>query len=1099
MAMQLMQCRNVVSGVLVAVMGMAAAESYHVLALGDLTITGDAKEWGQALESQLTISDRMWQPAVRCPVDAYLGPELGPEDRWSIPQSRLRLAVRLKDATVVEGFVDLVTPAGDLREFPFKLDPATAKPADEAAFARVRQAHFARLAYNHLPGTAWFRHLAGDSDAARQLRNFLPQPVFADSFAVFSGGRAIAENLALDRELILPPTKDAGSVNVADIQGVTVRPIDWTGKLPAGKEVAEDALAAAIPVDQHALFVPSVAAFYELIRVVENEGLAAIQGFTVRSPFRTLIARYRSQMGLDLPEAVARLLPIKRIAVTGGDPFFPTGTDVAVLFETGDAAGLHAALLTTARLQALAKGAKETNLSGEGFTGTGFATPDRAFSAYILRAGDLVAVTNSPAQVTRLMAVKNGAAKALGGTDEFRFFRHRYPLAEPETGFVFLSDETIRRWAGPVVRIGASRRTRATAALMELTARLTEGQPPGDDHQALLGQVESRGDRVWSANFGTLGFLTPVAESGITTATDQEKAAYEQWRRGYEGGWAQVFDPIAVRLDLSGDHRGLDLTVLPLTMGSDYDEMAEIAGKAKLSPQARAVPAEARLFFSMAVDRDSKLFRDFDVELVNMLPSLKVNPLGWMGESVTLWLEDGMDLAMAGNWSEGLDLLPLLPLGLRVESTNSLKLALFLTGVKSSINSSAPDLVTWENLRHGDQGYVRVQGDERDFMGVSIFYAPMKSALLVALDEEVLKRAIDRELAGLPAGLADQLPPARHLLAEAAPAALQALTELFDSQTLTRRFQEESWKALPVLNEWHRRHPDADPVKLERSRFASEVDCPGGKGYRWNAQAMTMESVAYGHPAAPREDAGLPAILTKFANLRTGLEFEDGGLRARGSMGPLGPRVPAVPRPPGELLAKAVDLVVTDPERRLVYDSIQPDGSKKPLTMRVRVVPNGELEVFGVEMKKEDQTCTQIFRLDGEFRALSVGDPLSSFRFEKGVLQLPAELRAGAVHQDTARGTWEQDGKVQDCVVRTRIRVIGKEKVEVPAGVFEDCVRIETLTRYFAKGLVDGAAPVTHWYHPKVGLVKSDARTSEGAFSWVLVADQRVEEEDEEE
>jgi hypothetical protein len=192
-------------------------------------------------------------------------------------------------------------------------------------------------------------------------------------------------------------------------------------------------------------------------------------------------------------------------------------------------------------------------------------------------------------------------------------------------------------------------------------------------------------------------------------------------------------------------------------------------------------------------------------------------------------------------------------------------------------------------------------------------------------------------------------------------------------------------------------------------------------------------------------------------------------------------------------LAAARDLVVTDPARRLVYDSISPDGSRKPLTLQVRVVPNGELEVFGVERKEDDRAWTQVYRLDGELRALSVGAPLSNFRFEKGALQLPSELRAGAVHQDTAHGKWIQDGKEQECLVRTLIRVIGREKVEVPAGVFEDCVRVETLTRYVAQGLVDRAVPVTQWLHPKVGLVRSEARAGGGVFSWVLVADQRVE------
>jgi hypothetical protein len=59
---------------------------------------------------------------------------------------------------------------------------------------------------------------------------------------------------------------------------------------------------------------------------------------------------------------------------------------------------------------------------------------------------------------------------------------------------VFLSDETIRRWSRPVTRIDASRRARAGAAQL------------GDDFMSLLGKVEKAGERVMSANFGTLGF-----------------------------------------------------------------------------------------------------------------------------------------------------------------------------------------------------------------------------------------------------------------------------------------------------------------------------------------------------------------------------------------------------------------------------------------------------------------------------------------------------------------------------------------------------------------------------------------------------------------
>jgi hypothetical protein len=72
-------------------------------------------------------------------------------------------------------------------------------------------------------------------------------------------------------------------------------------------------------------------------------------------------------------------------------------------------------------------------------------------------------------------------------------------------------------------------------------------------------------------------------------------------------------------------------------------------------------------------------------------------------------------------------------------------------------------------------------------------------------------------------------------------------------------------------------------------------------------------------------------------------------------------------------------------------------------------------------------------------------------------------------------------------LIKTMIRVIGKETVTVPAGVFEDCVRIEVVTRYIADGLHQRATPVTSWYHKPTGnMVKSEARADSGLYTAAL-------------
>ena len=50
-------------------------------------------------------------------------------------------------------------------------------------------------------------------------------------------------------------------------------------------------------------------------------------------------------MGLDVAPIAARLLPTKSVAVTGGDPFMPMGSDMAVVMETDSPKFLFKALL----------------------------------------------------------------------------------------------------------------------------------------------------------------------------------------------------------------------------------------------------------------------------------------------------------------------------------------------------------------------------------------------------------------------------------------------------------------------------------------------------------------------------------------------------------------------------------------------------------------------------------------------------------------------------------------------------------------------------------------------------------------------------------
>jgi len=93
--------------------------------------------------------------------------------------------------------------------------------------------------------------------------------------------------------------------------------------------------------------------------------------------------------------------------------------------------------------------------------------------------------------------------------------------------------------------------------------------------------------------------------------------------------------------------------------------------------------------------------------------------------------------------------------------------------------------------------------------------------------------------------------------------------------------QASAWGNLPILNEWKRRFPDRDPLRVHQQAWGIELVCPGGGKYAWNDKWQTMESTVYGHPGEPKEGPPAPPVLSTFRSASFGLSFENQGLRAR--------------------------------------------------------------------------------------------------------------------------------------------------------------------------------------------------------------------------
>jgi hypothetical protein len=813
----------------------------------------------------------------------------------------------------------------------FTIPASAAKPELKNAFYQAREDHFERLLNQDSPGGAWFRHELRQAQTAqgkkpaeldrtrrptmaRWAGGFPGDGNLAATYDIFSGGRAVSENLQLDRAIQATKPEEE-TVDISTLDGITVQQIDWK-PLIKDKHPKLDPLAALVPADQHVVFFPTFLAAVAVADQAEIQGAPILQMAEPRSEDARTADRYQRQMCLSLT-GLGRLLGpkvAKSVALTGSDLYFRTGTDVAVLFEAEKPALLEGLLM--AQIAAAASktpGVKTEQGEIGGLTYHGVRSPDRTVCSYVARLDNAVVVTNSLYQIERLAAVAKNKTPAIASLDEYTFFRDRYRLGDPqETALVFLSDATIRRWCGPKWRIATSRQTRDLAVMTELQAanldRIAKKTvQPGaiytDLATANIGELSLDSSGVHSSVQGSLEFMTPIAELPLTKVTEAEAQAYRWWRDTYQNNWRWAFDPIALRLTLEEKRLAADLTVMPLIFGTDYREFVSLSEGAKIAAEA-GDPHDALLHFILAIDVKSPVFTRTENFISAMSQGVT---LGWLGSSVAVYIDDDPfwgELAkiprdkLERSFPEHLGRLPI---ALRAEVSSGLRLTAFLASARAFLEQTAPGMTAWESLKYIDQPYVKIvpteraKGQHKEIEKLAVYYVASGDALLVTLNENVLKHAIDRQLAReaakkdgnstVPAAAkADQKPwLGENVGLQVDRKAIDVISALQQDERQLE-MQVRAWSNLPILNQWKRLYPDSDPVELHERVWKIRLICPGGGRYVWNDKCQTMESTVYGCPAEPKEGPMTSAALADFARANFGLTFENQGLRARVSL-----------------------------------------------------------------------------------------------------------------------------------------------------------------------------------------------------------------------
>ena len=846
-----------------------------------------------------------------------------------LPTSALRICLHNPKNTV-KGELFVQDGEKGLKSYPFTFNTKKGKKLasdrkGEINYLNNKKAYYDRLQELRVPGTAWFRHQA--NQASLRLKELQPEKKhlhenntanrfirparkvgLENTLDLFSGGRAISENLQLDRELRLSADEQNRTIPLSDIKGITIEEMPWKELIGDAKPKL-DPLAKVLPHDQHALFFPTFQSMIEVMDEATAQGTPLLRLSEGRSESARSREKYREQLCLPDSELSRILGPklIASVAMTGSDPFLRTGTSLTVLFEAKQTEALVAALALR-RLESSQKNKDAKGVSGtiDGTNYVGLVAPGDVIKSYSAKVSkNVVVVTNSLEQLRHIIQVSAGKKTSLSSLEEYYYFRQRYlrPPAQLEHVFALISDATIRRWCGPEWRIGASRRTRAASALAELQARNESGTALEAKEFPELGKVQLINGRVHSQRYGNLAFLRSVEELGINKITPEEKRAYVFFRDRYQSNWSQYFDPIAARLSMKDGKISGDLTILPLIGGSDYRRMISTVGEVKLKNSSGDPHPEALLHWITALDMDSPELKQASNFAAIMAPSLGTGAFGWIGESYSIYLdrssffnelgqafakggEGGAEDFMEKNWGR-------IPVALNVEVRNPFKLTAFLAGFRAWLEQTAPGMTVWSNHSHKKQGYVKIapgKNLQEDLMEdgaapIALYYVPSAKVLTVSLSEDMVKRAIDRSLLRRTDDTA--LPAAAWSGQSSAFFAKNPLIDLADGilqRESLRRFQEKSWSNLHALNEWRTQLDKKNAPAYHMEVWQTELQCPGGGKYSWNETFQTYESSVFGHPGKPSMPKKGIGLLGPFGAVDFGITFENDGLRAQGSI-----------------------------------------------------------------------------------------------------------------------------------------------------------------------------------------------------------------------
>ena len=613
-----------------------------------------------------------------------------------------------------------------------------------------------------------------------------------------TGAMSIQEALQMDRPLLLSAAREKATVPIGKLAGPRSAPHPWEELARAlGKAPPAEPLAALVPAEFYYLRAADLDVLFQLSDQLDDWATPVVGALDRQSAEHDLAGRYETQLGLART-ALARALGkdvVAQVALVGSDPYLREGSDVSVLFQVKQRSLFDVGLASTLAARAHEHGSvAATTTSYQGVDVRVATSPDGAVHQHRATVGDVEIVSNSLGAIKRILEAIKGKRPRLADEKDFAYLLARDASVRADA-LGFMGDRFVGEVVGPRQKVLESRRQIALAELTTpgfaaLLHGWITGHSPASVDELLASKLLTKDELkhgsgapiAWKPGeaarsvFGTPAALTPLLDlPDPDLVTESERDAYERFSRTYETYWRTYIDPAAVRIAVDPAPNGAtltaDLRIVPLIDGTDYREILETAGQARvevplLGQGARAVVGigqEARVRHELAhLVRGFAGKHDFGLDFLGDWAMVGVDDRPAVARAVFA-SQRGLPELPGGEERKRVDEIEALasvPAYVAVGIKSMAGAALALAAIHGITDDVLPGAITWaETGKERDVGIVRIgvaeelgrhRGDDEAVKkgDIEIYYALTRGVFVASFNQHTLRRLVDDLLDG---------------------------------------------------------------------------------------------------------------------------------------------------------------------------------------------------------------------------------------------------------------------------------------------------------------------------------------------------------------